>query len=40
MTLNILIICVVAAFVESLPVKDYDNLTVPTTTILLGLLLF
>lgn len=40
MTLNILIICAVAAFVESLPVKDYDNLTVPTTTILLGLLLF
>lgn len=36
----ITIISVVGAFVESLPIKDYDNVTVPGTAILLGLILF
>ena len=40
LTQIILILSAFAALVESLPVKDYDNLTVPVTTIILGLLLF
>ncbi len=40
LTLNILVISALAALVESLPIKDYDNLTVPISTVLLGLLLF
>jgi len=40
LTLNILIISAFAALVESLPIKDYDNLTVPVSTLILGLLIF
>jgi phytol kinase len=34
------IICIAATLVESIPVRDIDNVTVPVTAILLGLLLF
>jgi phytol kinase len=40
MTLNVILISLVAAIVESFPIKDYDNLTVPAISILMGLLLF
>jgi phytol kinase len=34
------LIAVLAAFVESLPVKDIDNLTVPLTVVILGMFLY
>ncbi|TDA64934.1 MAG: phosphatidate cytidylyltransferase [Chloroflexi bacterium] len=37
---RLLLISVVCAAVESLPVRDLDNLTVPVTAVALGLLLF
>jgi len=40
MTINILILSVVGALVETIPIKDYDNITVPLSTVLLGFLLF
>ena len=40
MTINILILSVIGSLVETIPIRDYDNITVPLTTILLGFLLF
>ncbi len=37
---ELFIICIVCAFIESLPVKDFDNITVPVAATLLGIILF
>jgi len=36
----VIIISLVGTLVETLPVKDLDNVTVPVAAVLLGLLLF
>ncbi len=38
--LNLTIICLVATAVESLPLNDFDNITVPVASIALSMLLF
>jgi hypothetical protein len=37
---KILYLCVLATIVESLPVRDWDNVTVPAIVVLVGLILF
>jgi phytol kinase len=36
---SLFVICVISTLVESIPLKDYDNLTVTMTAVLLGLIL-
>jgi hypothetical protein len=39
-SLKIIVINVIATFVESLPLRDWDNITVPGIVVIVGLLLF